>query len=90
MLWSKVDVIMLLTIWEEAGYTTPLLLAFIILIKENDDLQTRKRRTSIPARLKENILHKVWQLYQTSLNQGQHYQVVMLLDLWDSPAVFHA
>lgn len=45
---------MLITIWEETGYTTPLLLAFVIFIKENDDLQIGRRKTSIPAQLKGN------------------------------------
>lgn len=80
---------MLLTIWEEAGYTAPLLLAFIIFIKENDDLQTSRRKTSIPARLKGSILYKVWKMYQKSLTEGQCYHIVMLLDLWDFPVVFH-
>lgn len=45
---------MLLTIWEETGFTTPPLLAFVIFIMENDALQTGRRKTSIPALFKGN------------------------------------
>lgn len=41
---------MLIVSWEEAGYSALLLIAFIIFIKENDDLQTVRSRANVAQR----------------------------------------